>query len=46
MTDHKCLRCGYVWDSRKEIVKMCPKCKTYKWNDMPVNKEVIKAINE
>jgi len=29
--------CGYEWDKRKsedpkELPKMCPKCKTYKWN--------------
>jgi len=32
-----CDKCTYEWDKRKsteskELPKMCPKCKTYKWN--------------
>jgi len=28
---HKCVKCGYEWDSRKEHPKACPYCKSYKW---------------
>lgn len=29
-----CLRCGYVWEPRKPVLKVleCPRCKSYKWN--------------
>lgn len=29
----ECTRCGYVWEPKKGVPpKVCPKCKSYKWN--------------
>lgn len=30
-TKHKCLRCGYEWEGKKDT-KQCPACKSYRWN--------------
>lgn len=27
----KCLKCGYEWKPRKEIIKSCPSCKCRNW---------------
>lgn len=27
-----CLRCGYEWEPFKNIPKVCPKCKSYRYN--------------
>lgn len=27
-----CKRCGWVWIPRKNTVRTCPRCKSYKWN--------------
>lgn len=27
-----CLRCGKVWLPRKEIIRLCPHCKSTIWN--------------
>jgi rubrerythrin len=27
-----CLRCGYSWIPRKDVVKECPNCKSPYWN--------------
>lgn len=33
MNQLKCKRCGYEWfKSRPEMPKVCPRCKSYKWN--------------
>ena len=32
-----CLRCGYVWTPRQVDVRICPKCKSAKW-DIPKKK--------
>ena len=29
----KCLRCGWIWIPRMEKPYVCPKCKSYKWNE-------------
>ncbi len=29
----KCLRCGYEWLPRKEDVRICPACKTARWDE-------------
>lgn len=34
----KCQKCGHEWIPRVPEVVMCPKCKTYKWNE-PQKKE-------
>jgi len=28
----KCNKCGHEWESKKNP-RMCPKCKTVRWND-------------
>jgi len=28
-----CKRCKYSWRPRNDIVKICPKCKSTKWNE-------------
>jgi len=28
----KCKRCGHSWNPRSDNPKMCPCCKSYKWN--------------
>jgi len=32
MTDKKCKRCGYKWQSRVEKPKACPACLSRKWD--------------
>lgn len=27
-----CLRCGHVWVPKQVDVRVCPKCKSYKWD--------------
>lgn len=29
----RCKKCGYIWTPRKENVKACPRCKSYKYNE-------------
>jgi predicted nucleic acid-binding Zn-ribbon protein len=32
---HKCLRCGYEWNSRVEgRPKQCPNCKAQRWDEV------------
>ena len=33
MTNYKCMRCNYEWESRlkNRKPKTCPKCKSYFW---------------
>ena len=28
-----CRRCGYVWTPRVQVVTLCPKCKSKKWDE-------------
>jgi len=35
---HKCVKCGYEWDSEKEHPKACPYCKSYKWEAKEIKK--------
>lgn len=28
----KCLRCGHEWTPRREVVTICPSCKSPYWN--------------
>lgn len=30
--DKTCLRCKETWTPKKDIIKMCPRCKSYAWN--------------
>ena len=31
---HRCQKCGWEWIPRiEELPKVCPKCKSYNWND-------------
>lgn len=39
MHKHKCLKCGYEWDSNKREPKCCPVCKSYFWNGDPREKQ-------
>lgn len=32
----ECLKCGWVWISRKKHPKNCPRCKSLKWNKATV----------
>lgn len=27
-----CIRCGHKWQSRKEVIRICPKCKSAYWD--------------
>ena len=29
----KCAKCGHEWTPRKPEVHICPKCKTYRWQE-------------
>lgn len=42
MTNEQCLRCSHQWLSRTKDPVMCPRCKSYKWNDNPNKKGGIK----
>lgn len=33
MDNKRCLRCKHIWISRTQDPVMCPRCKSYKWND-------------
>ncbi len=33
MFKHKCKRCEHKWESKLELPKACPKCKSYYWDD-------------
>jgi len=38
----KCKKCGWEWIPRVQDVKLCPHCKTYKWNnEKPEEQEVV-----
>lgn len=39
-----CNQCGYKWKTKKQLVKCCPKCKRYDWNE--INKSELKDIEE
>jgi len=42
---NECKRCGYKWTPRVPDVKMCPKCKSLKWQeDKPKKKAKTEAI--
>lgn len=32
----KCKRCGHKWVPRKKDVRICPKCKSARWNEEKV----------
>ena len=32
MVRTKCMRCGHEWVKRKDIITVCPKCKSPYWN--------------
>ena len=32
ITKVTCKRCGHVWVARKEIIRVCPKCKSPYWD--------------
>lgn len=34
-----CQRCGYVWEPKSGIPKMCTACKSYRWNEPKKEKE-------
>lgn len=40
MHEHKCLRCGWKWESKLERPASCPMCKQYKWDKPTQEKEV------
>jgi len=29
----KCLKCGFIWNSRVDNPKACPYCKRYDWKE-------------
>lgn len=29
----ECLKCGHIWTPRKANPEVCPKCKSYAWNE-------------
>jgi len=31
----ECKKCGWRWFPRKEEVFVCPKCRSYRWNEEP-----------
>lgn len=33
ITRYTCQRCGHEWIPQKENPVVCPKCKSYKWNE-------------
>lgn len=43
---HKCLRCGYEWESVNEFPKSCNRCKSYSYNKPYVRKEHITIWRE
>ena len=45
LMQNECKRCGYKWTPRVPDVKMCPKCKSLKWQeDKPKKKAKTEAI--
>jgi uncharacterized protein len=34
----KCLRCGYVWRPRQPEVRLCPRCKSVRWDTPKVRR--------
>ncbi len=37
-----CVRCGHCWWPRSDSVPlMCPRCKSYKWNEKKEGKMVL-----
>lgn len=30
---HRCKKCKYKWESRKDDPKECPRCKRYDWDN-------------
>jgi len=34
MTTKKCLRCGHEWKNQVEIPVVCPRCKSYRWDEI------------
>ena len=43
--NNKCLKCGYSWVSKKQSPKACPKCKSYKWNEIINQYECLNCGN-
>lgn len=39
-----CKRCGYIWIPRKEVIKMCPFCKSPYWDQERKRKITKKAL--
>lgn len=33
IVQHLCRRCDYTWWPRKGDVKICPRCKSARWNE-------------
>jgi predicted Zn-ribbon and HTH transcriptional regulator len=31
--NHKCKRCGHEWQSVNKRPVVCPRCKSYKWDE-------------
>lgn len=40
MKKNECIKCGHLWVARVEKPAMCPKCKSYKWNEKKVKKSL------
>ncbi len=41
---HTCQHCGHVWKTERERPGVCPKCKTYRWDQPPAKPwSLIKA---
>jgi len=36
----ECMRCKHQWVPRIVEVRMCPACKSYKWDLVPTDKEL------
>lgn len=38
MKVNKCQRCDFEWKPKKDVVKSCPNCKRYDWNQKKCSK--------
>lgn len=44
----KCDKCEHEWENRAKkntLPKLCPKCKTLKWNEKKIDKRHFKGID-